>query len=366
MNAIIGMSTLALRQTSNPSQHKQLSTVISASEHLLGIINDILDISKIEAEHLQLAHISFTLSDILDNLESLVASRIEEKGLRLCIECPTPLRDRRLTGDPLRLGQILLNLTANAIKFTEQGEIALRFSASEENAASLLLRCAVSDTGIGIRPEDQPRLFHAFEQADGSTTRKYGGTGLGLAISKRLAELMQGEIGVISEANKGSTFWFTARLEKQTAADTEVTTSMPVNAQEDILQTQHAGSRILLVEDEPISQEVSRCMLEDVGLNVDLAADGSEALQMAGQGQYQLILMDMQMPKLNGTDATKAIRQLAGYAHIPIIAMTANAFDEDRHACIAAGMNDHIGKPVTPETLYATLVKWLQHAGRGK
>jgi CheY-like chemotaxis protein len=266
-----------------------------------------------------------------------------------------------LTGDPLRLGQILLNLAGNAVKFTEQGVITLRARLVEDSPSDVLLRIEVEDTGIGIGPEDQKRLFTAFEQADGSMTRKYGGTGLGLAISKRLAQMMGGAVGVASTEGQGSTFWFTVRLGKATDAVSPAPTFMGDTAEAQI-KSRYAGTRVLLAEDEPINQEVSRGLLEDVGLAVDLAEDGAEAVSMAKQTPYALILMDMQMPNLNGVEATRAIRALPGYAQTPILAMTANAFDEDRQVCLDAGMNDHIGKPVDPERLFETLLKWLLHA----
>jgi len=263
-----------------------------------------------------------------------------------------------LIGDPTRLGQILLNLTGNAVKFTERGAITLRTRLLEESPRDVLLRIEVVDSGIGISAEDQKRLFTAFEQADGSMTRKYGGTGLGLAISKRLAKMMGGEIGVDSVLGEGSSFWFSVRLGKSADVISPAPTFDRDSAEAQI-KSGYAGTRVLLAEDEPINQEVSRGMLEDVGLSVDLAEDGVQAVAMAKQNHYALILMDMQMPNLNGVEATKAIRQLPGCAATPILAMTANAFDEDRQVCIEAGMNDHIGKPVDPDVLFETLLKWL-------
>jgi two-component system, sensor histidine kinase and response regulator len=358
MNAIMGMTDLAMRHTSEPKLRGQLTKVTIASKHLLSIINDILDISKIEAERLQLEKLPFKLGELLENLMSLLRHRAEEKSLLLRFTVAPEIARLTLLGDSIRLGQILLNFTGNAIKFTEKGEIAVNVSLLAEEADTVLLRFEVKDTGIGIAPADQSRLFTAFEQADNSMTRKYGGTGLGLAISKRLAHLMGGEIGLESTVGAGSTFWFSARLDK-TGDIIPPTLPAVADSPEQRLRAQYAGTRILLAEDEPVNQEVSRSLLEEAGLTVDLAEDGVLALKLAQANDYALILMDMQMPNLNGLDATRAIRQLASYQTTPIIAMTANAFDDDRQVCLAAGMNDHIGKPVDPDVLFATLLKWL-------
>ncbi|MDP3537678.1 MAG: PAS domain S-box protein [Azonexus sp.] len=357
MNGIMGMTDLALRRASDPKQIEQLANVNQASRQLLAIINDILDISKIEAERLTLEQISFKLGGVLGNLTSLVSVKVAEKGLDFLIDIAPELAGWPLRGDPLRLGQILLNLTGNALKFTAEGSITVRVLVVEDEANSLLARFEIRDTGIGISVEDQKRLFTAFEQADGSTTRKYGGTGLGLAISKRLAKMMGGSIGVESQLGAGSTFWFTARLEK-VANFIEAAPGDDDQAADELL-ARFSNTRVLLAEDEPINQEVSRELLEEVGLKVDLAEDGLEAVEMARRTDYALILMDMQMPRLNGVEATHAIRAIHGRERTPILAMTANAFEEDRQQCMAAGMNDFIAKPVDPEILFATLLKWL-------
>ena len=359
MNGILGMIELVIRRIEDPLQKKQLQKAQVSAQNLLRIINDILDISKIEAERMTLEKMRFTLDDVLDHLTSLISQKALNKGLDLHMEIPAELGNCGLIGDSLRLEQILLNLVSNAVKFTEKGCVTLHVLMVEETDSERLLRFEVRDTGIGISAEDQKRLFTAFEQADGSMTRKYGGTGLGLAISKRLAQMMGGTMGVESAVGQGSTFWFTVRLDK--AVDTVLQETLnATESPESLLRRKFSGTRVLLVEDEPINQEVSRHLLEEVGLQVDLAQDGLQALEMAGQNRYALIMMDIQMPNLNGIDATRAIRLLPKHGDVPILAMTANAYDEDRKACIAAGMNDHISKPVAPEALFKTLLKWME------
>ena len=301
--------------------------------------------------------------------------------MTLSIEQSPELACRQLMGDPLRLSQVLLNFTGNAVKFTESGSITVRTEIVAEAIDHLVLRFEVEDTGVGITAESQTRLFTAFEQADGSMTRKYGGTGLGLAISKRLVELMGGKVGVVSSVGHGSKFWFTVRLGTTVVGDAVrfsgatiasasrfVAPPIAQEPAEDRLKARFALTRILLAEDEPVSQEVSRWLLENVGFSVDLAEDGMEAVELAGKAHtpYDLILMDMQMPTLNGLEATPLIRALPGYAATPIVAMTANAFDEDRKLCLEAGMNDHIGKPIDAKLLYETMFKWLARSDTAK
>jgi signal transduction histidine kinase/ActR/RegA family two-component response regulator len=363
MNGIMGMTQLALRRATDPKQIEQLDKAIQSAQRLLGIINDILDISKIEAERLTLEQSAFKFGLVLENLMSLLGQEITDKGLKMFVYLAPEVTGLTLLGDPLRLGQILINFTANALKFTEQGSITLRIRLLEDKPDEVQLRIEVADTGIGISAEDQKRLFTAFEQADGSNTRKYGGTGLGLAISKRLVQMMGGEVGVDSTVGQGSTFWFTVRLGKasQAAAGADLPApKLKADTAEVRLMAAYAGTRILLAEDEPISQEVTRGLLEDAGLAVDLAEDGVQAVAMAKQHRYALILMDMQMPRLNGVEATKTIRADSLNTATPILAMTANAFGEDRQVCLDAGMNDHIAKPVDPEVLFKTLLKWLE------
>jgi signal transduction histidine kinase/CheY-like chemotaxis protein len=496
MNAIIGMSHLTLRTDLNPRQKGYVRKIQQSGQHLLGIINDILDFSKIEAGKLTVENIDFDLEKVLENVSNLISEKASSKGLELVFDID-PVVYPHPKGDPLRLGQILINFCNNAVKFTEHGEIVVKARMQEQDDEGQLVRFSVSDTGIGLTDEQMGRLFQAFEQADASTTRQHGGTGLGLAISKKLAQLMGGDVGVTSEVGKGSTFWFTAYLGKgervasrltrpelqgrrvliiddnvqarevlssmllsmalvvheapsgeagieliknaldrsepydiafidwqmpgidgietgkriralpqaehhphlvmvtaygreevlrqaeQTSFENvlikPVTPSMlfdsivqafntsqtpPREAQEsstsEIDFSTILGARVLLVEDNELNREVAMGLLEDAHLNIDQAENGAAAVQMVTKQRYDLVLMDMQMPVMDGISATKAIRSNPSLASLPIVAMTANAMDRDRDACLAAGMSDHLAKPIEPDKLFAALLKWIR------
>ena len=501
MNAIIGMTHLALKTELTPRQREYLKKIQASNQHLLGIINDILDFSKIEAGKMSVERTEFGLSGMLDGVTALVGEKAAAKGLELILDVAADVPEH-LLGDPLRVGQILINYVNNSVKFTEHGEITIQIAVTEATDQEVWLRFAVRDTGIGLTPEQCGRLFQSFQQADSSTTRRYGGSGLGLAISKRLAELMGGEVGVSSQPGVGSEFWFTARLGRGAAfvqslvpepdvrgrrvlvvddnatareiigdmlgsmtfrvttvgsgtealatigraasagepfdlayvdwqmpdldgvatataigklpltkrpqvvmitafgrdelltdarhAGVEQILTKPVNASMlfdsairalggtapaphplPLAETafrdlaSRAGARILLVEDNELNQEVASEMLRQANFVVDIAADGQLALDQLAREQYDCVLMDMQMPVMDGLTATRAIRTLPQFADLPVLAMTANAMAGDRERCLAAGMNDHIAKPIAPEDLWVKLLRWIKPRGVG-
>ncbi|MGD0958173.1 MAG: response regulator [Methylomonas sp.] len=356
MNGILGMAEVMRQDTISAGQARQLDKIAASGKYLLCLINDILDLSKIESDKLQLEDENFSLDEMLGLVTQMTGDAIAAKGLEFHREFLAASLWFR--GDRTRLLQILMNFLGNAIKFTEKGSIDLRVCILQETADDCRLQFEVADTGIGIEPEQQQRIFNFFEQGDNSTTRKYGGAGLGLAINKRMAELMGGEVGVKSALGLGSTFWLSVKLKKGKPSGLSDCTPAK-ETPKDILLRDYAGKRVLLAEDEIINQEIARALLEDAGLDADAAGNGAEAVRMAENNEYDIILMDMQMPEMNGVEATRAIRDTPGGAGIPIIAMTANIFEQDRNSCIEAGMNDFLTKPVNLNVFYATLLKWL-------
>jgi signal transduction histidine kinase/CheY-like chemotaxis protein len=397
MNAIIGLSHLALATAQEPKLREQLRRIQRSGQHLLGLINDILDFSKIEAGKLSIDSVAFDLDSVVDGAVALVADRARAKGLALRVArlqgTAQPLR-----GDPQRLTQVLLNYLNNAVKFTEQGriEVSVRADAADDEGM-VLLRFEVSDTGIGLSPPQQQRLFRNFEQADNSTTRQFGGTGLGLAISLNLARLMGGDAGVSSQEGAGSTFWFTARVQvdpdagagpaargvapdrapreaedvlaKSSRGDVGPSTGDGSEAASAALQPSlrpdaglraRAGARLLLVEDNELNQQVAAELLRLAGMQVDVADNGAQALERLVARDYDLVFMDMQMPVMDGLSATARIRSEPRWAALPIVAMTANAMSQDRARCLQAGMNDHLAKPFDPPQLWAVLTRWLK------
>jgi len=357
MNAILGVMHLLRRDIVTPQQSAHLTQIEFAAEHLLALINDILDLAKIEADKVVLEAVDIDLAVLLEKLVTSLTARAHAKQLELILEAsPLP---RMLRGDPTRLMQALINYAGNAIKFTERGSITIRTRLLEDAEDCKLIRFEVSDTGIGISPEQCQRLFAEFEQAESSTSREYGGSGLGLAITRKLARLMGGEAGVSSTLGAGSTFWFTARLGVSNVAVAALPEPAPEQPPKQLLLQRYAGRQVLVVDDEVINQMVAEGLMDDVGLVVEFADNGMEAVEKLTNGLYDVVLMDMQMPKMNGLDATRAIRLIPGRENVPIIAMTANAFEADRQQCLAAGMNDYLSKPVKPATLYAILLNWL-------
>ncbi|MCX5876068.1 MAG: ATP-binding protein [Deltaproteobacteria bacterium] len=369
MNGVIGIAGLLLGMNLDEDQRHYAELIQASGQDLLNLINDILDFSKIEANHLELEELDFDLRNALDQCAELHAITTRNKGLTLSLSV-APEVPALLTGDLGHLRQILVNLVGNAIKFTAAGEVAVKAFLVGEHDNQVTLRFTVRDTGIGIPQDKISLLFNAFQQVDASTTRKFGGTGLGLAICKRLAEIMGGEIGVESEEGKGSTFWFTVVLKKQaqTGEQPQSVATKKVPIRPTIQQKEErARFRILLAEDNITNQKVALGILGNLGFRADVAANGKEVITLLETLPYDLILMDVQMPEMDGFAATQLIRSgqtKASNTNLPIIALTAHAMNGYREHCLEAGMSDYLTKPIEPQALEETLVRWLSSPGQ--
>jgi len=363
MNAIIGLTQILYRDAKEEKSRSRLLKIGESARHLFNILDEMLDLSRIKDGKLRLVEEEFELPELLEQVLAWVSASAEIKGLELGIDMEPSLR-KPFRGDPLRLRQILLNLIDNALKYTELGHIRMRVRRVEDSARDCLLRFEIEDTGIGIAPADQSGLFERFDGTPASNSFRYGGKGLGLSIARQFTQLMGGTIGVNSQPGVGSVFWFTARLEK-IEPGAEALAAPPQPSLDDLeatLARDFSRARILLVEDSPTGQDIMREPLVRAGLRVDVADNGREAVALARMIDYDLILMDLQMPLMSGLDATRAIRAQPGRETIPIIAITVRTTEEDRLASLAAGMSDHIPKPVEPTTLYTALLRWLPNS----
>ncbi|MCP4697252.1 MAG: response regulator [Gammaproteobacteria bacterium] len=360
MNAIIGLTGLALQDELPPKLHDYLRKINNAGHSLLNLINDILDFSKIEAGKLDMESTAFRLQNVIDNLSEMLGPAAAAKGLEFHASIAFGAPDA-LVGDPLRLGQILANLANNAIKFTAKGSVTISVAPAEKTQTApdrINLLFSVEDTGIGLTAEQISKLFTAFTQADGGTTRKFGGTGLGLAISKCLVEMMGGKIWVESEPERGSAFRFIAMFEQQTADHAAASLPSTESREEKVQKLQ--GVQILLAEDNAINRQVAVGVLERAGMHVSIACNGKEALEKLETAKFDAVLMDIQMPEMDGYEATRSIRRDPRYATLPVIAMTAHALKGDEEQCLAAGMNDYVSKPIDLDQLFTALCRWTK------
>ncbi|WP_321495172.1 cache domain-containing protein [uncultured Desulfobacter sp.] len=360
MNAILGMMHLALQTNLDDKQKNYIEKAHYSAENLLAILNDILDFSKIDAGKLEMEEIDFQLKEIIDNMVNTISFCAQKKGVKVVVKIERDV-PRALIGDPHRLSQVLVNLGGNAVKFSNEGDtVSLIVATKEEDESTVVLKFSVQDTGVGMSPGQQKKLFQPFTQADGSTTRQYGGTGLGLAISKKIVQLMDGQIWVESIEDVGSTFSFMVCLGKQIVHPDKMGSSAeisegPLNQALKKID----GSRVLIVEDNDLNQELVRELLTRNNISVETANNGQEALNILADQKFDGVLMDCQMPVMDGYEATRKIREQEKFKELPIIAMTANAMVGDREKALAAGMNDHIAKPIAPDEMYKTMAKWI-------
>jgi PAS domain S-box-containing protein len=359
MSGVIGMTETLLETKLDADQRECVETLKSCGEALLCVINDILDFSKIEAGKLELESLEFDLRKTVEDVVNLLKDGARKKGLALTVRW-TPGAPVRATGDPVRLRQILMNLIGNAVKFTDHGEVSIVVGIEWEERDGVRVRFEVRDSGIGITPEAQARLFQPFTQADPSTTRRFGGTGLGLAICKELVEMMGGEIGVESTPGQGSLFWFSARMTRPEPPSLAVERSLGVGA----AGTDPAAirGRVLVAEDDAVNRKIAKLTLEKQGLRVDFASNGKEAVEAVHRASYDLIFMDCHMPEMDGFEATKTIRNIEGaHGHVPIIALTASVLEGDQQQCLSSGMDAFLAKPIRPDDLARLLERWLDH-----
>ena len=356
MNGIIGITNLAIKNETSESQKEYLLKIKLSARSLLRIVDDILDFSKIEAGRLEIEDAPFSVRSLVNDIRNTAAFLAEEKGIELIVEISEKL-DFNVIGDSVRLQQVILNITSNAIKFTHVGSVAINVEVIERHASEAELLFVVEDTGIGMTKEQSEKVFEAFSQADASTTRKYGGTGLGLAISKTLVELMGGKIWFESIPGRGTKFSFTVKL--SIAKHHDVSISYDSDTAKFEIPGEFHGARILLAEDNEINQLIALELLGEAGFSVDAAMTGKEAVDLFGDNDYDIILMDIQMPEMDGFTATKIIRSDERAKNIPIVAMTANAMYGDKEKSIEAGMVDHITKPLNPRTVLETICHWL-------
>lgn len=363
MNGIIGMTAILMDTKLDRDQHECAAVIRDSGTALLTVVNDILDFSKIEAGKLVIEDVDMSLAAVVENVAQLLAMQAEPKGLKVTVQIDESLPSF-VRGDAGRLRQILLNLGGNAVKFTAHGEVSMVVAVAESDHSATFIRCSVSDTGIGIPADRLSALFSPFTQVDTSTTRKFGGTGLGLSIVKRLIELMGGEVGAESVMGVGSTFWFTARLGRSAKADTPgAADGWQMKTQKIVIEPPaNRRNHILLAEDNPVNQKVALHLLEKLSYSVDVVADGQAAVAAWQTGKYDLILMDCQMPVLDGYEATRHIRRDENGKRIPIIALTAHAMQGAEALCFAAGMDAHITKPIDRAVLAETLSRFLRQA----
>lgn len=364
MNGVIGMNNLLQETELTEKQHELSDMIHQSAESLLRIINDILDFSKIEAGKMQMEQIPFNLHDTVKSATEIIGFSAKEKDLTLNVELDDHLPET-LVGDPTRIRQVLLNFGSNAVKFTSSGSVTYNIDLVRQNGSDMVVKFSVTDTGIGIPEKKQQQLFNAFSQADSSTTRKYGGTGLGLAICQKLANLMDGDIGVESTVDEGSTFWFTAHLKNSDQKIDSSEKKQPID-QDFTKRVRAEQLTVLVAEDDQINQQVARRLLEKEGFEVVIVENGLETLEEIKQNSYDLLLMDVNMPEMDGLEATAKIRELEQGSgdHLPIIALTAGAMDGDRELCLEAGMDDYISKPIQKNALEKNLQRWAFQRGR--